>query len=151
VVDARLLHRLLLVCIVVGIGFSSYAAFEVLDKGLQGTCSVNAYISCSAVDTSGHTTLGPVPDWVIGLLGFVVMLALDVPLLRTYDPRLLYGVLGLSALGLGVAGYLAYIELDIIHALCPVCLGAYLSDLAVLLVAVSLVRLRRAAATGVGA
>ncbi|MCI4338367.1 MAG: vitamin K epoxide reductase family protein, partial [Thermoplasmata archaeon] len=66
----------------------------------------------------------------------------DVPLLRSYDPRLLFGLLGLAALGLAIAGYLAYVELYLIHALCPICLGAYLSDLAVLLLALVLVRLR---------
>ncbi|HEV2449124.1 MAG TPA: vitamin K epoxide reductase family protein [Thermoplasmata archaeon] len=144
-VDARLLHRLLLVCIVVGIGFSSYAAFEVLDPTLQKSCSISPFLSCGAVDQSGHTSIGPVPDWSIGLLGFLLLLALDLPLLRTFDRRLLYGVVGFSALGLGVAGYLAYVELDIIHALCPICLGAYLSDLAVFVVALVLLRLRRSA------
>ncbi|MCI4334807.1 MAG: vitamin K epoxide reductase family protein [Thermoplasmata archaeon] len=141
-VDARILHRLLLVCLLAGIGFSAFAAFEVLDPALQSSCSVSAFFSCGAVDKSGRTSIGPVPDWSIGLAGFVLMLAVDVPLLRSYDPRLLFGLLGLAALGLAIAGYLAYVELYLIHALCPICLGAYLSDLAVLLLALVLVRLR---------
>ncbi|MGI0156765.1 MAG: vitamin K epoxide reductase family protein, partial [Thermoplasmata archaeon] len=80
----------------------------------------------------------------------LLLLAIDLPLLRTYDPRLLYGVFALSIVGLSIAAYLAYVELALIHALCPICLGAYLSDLAVFFVGLSLVRLRRAASTPEG-
>ncbi|MCI4363115.1 MAG: vitamin K epoxide reductase family protein [Thermoplasmata archaeon] len=143
-VDARLLHRLLLVSILAGIGFSLYATAEVLDPALQSSCSVSAFFSCGAVDQSGHTSIGPLPDWSIGLGGFLVLLALDLPLLATFDARLLGAVLLLSGVGLGVSLYLGYVELDIIHALCPICLGAYLSNASILLLALLLTRLRLA-------
>ncbi len=131
-VDARVLHRMLLLFILVGLAFSLYATFEVLDPSLQGTCSVNSFVSCSAVDQSGYTHLGPFPDWSVGVAGFVLLLALDIPLFLTFRPAWLYGVLGLSLVGVAVSAYLAYLELGVIHALCPICLGAYISNLLVL-------------------
>jgi uncharacterized membrane protein len=145
VVDARLLHRLLLLSILAGIAFSVYAAAEVLDPALQGSCSISAFFSCGAVDQSGHTTLGSIPDWSIGLGGFVLLLALDLPLLSTFDPRLLNAVLLFSGVGVAVSLYLGYVELDIIHALCPICLGAYLSNAVAFLLALTLVGIRRIA------
>ncbi|MCI4345773.1 MAG: vitamin K epoxide reductase family protein [Thermoplasmata archaeon] len=142
-VDARLLHRLLLVGILAGIGFSLYATAEVLDPALQSSCSVSAFFSCGAVDQSGHTSIGPVPDWSVGLGGFLFLLALDLPLLATFNPRLLGAVMLVSGAGLAVSLYLGYVELDIIHALCPICLGAYLSNAFVFLTATVLVALRR--------
>ncbi|MHB8351550.1 MAG: vitamin K epoxide reductase family protein [Thermoplasmata archaeon] len=142
-VDARTLHRALFLAILVGLAFSLYASFEVLDPALQSSCSVTPYFSCRAVDESGVTHLGPLPDWSVGLGGFLLLLALDLPLLTSYDPRLLNGVVAVSAVGAVVALGLGYVELGVIRALCPVCLGAYLSDAAVLLLALALVRMRR--------
>ena len=148
-VDARTLHRALLLAIVAGLAFSLYATFEVLDPALQHTCSITGYFSCQAVDQSGFTHLGPVPDWSVGLGGFLLLLGLDLPLLATYDRRLLHAVVAVAAAGAAVAVGLAYVELEIIRAFCPICLGAYLSDAAVLLIAVALVRARGRAAAEV--
>lgn len=143
--DARVLHRLLLAFVVAGLALSVYATAESLDPALQSSCTVNAFLSCAAVQQSGLTTLGPVPDWAVGVGGFVLLLVLDVALLRTYERRWLLAVLAVSAAGLAVAAVLAYIELALIHALCPVCLGTYVADLGVFLLAFAILRLRREA------
>lgn len=141
--DAKVLHRLLLFFIVLGLAFSLYATLETLDSALQATCSVNSFVSCQAVDSSGHTFTGPVPDWLIGVGGFALLLALDIPLLRTFKASWLKAVLVVSGLGVLAAIYLGTIELTVIHALCPICLGAYLSGAATFLVSVVLFRMRR--------
>ncbi len=148
--DARVLHRLLFAFVVAGLALSLYATAETLDPALQSSCTVNAFLSCAAVQQSGLTSLGPVPDWAIGVGGFVLLLALDVILLRTYERRWLLAVLAVSAAGLVVAAVLAYIELALIHALCPVCLGTYVADLGVFLVAIGILRLRRNAPVSSG-
>ncbi len=141
--DARVLHRLLLFFILLGLAFSLYATLETMDAALRATCSVNSFLSCQAVDSSGHTLTGPFPDWLIGVGGFVLLLALDLPLLRTYKASWLKAVLVVSGLGILVSVYLGTIELTVIHALCPICLGAYLSAVATFLVSVVLFRSRR--------
>jgi uncharacterized membrane protein len=144
-VDARILHRALLAVILLGLALSLYAAFEVTDPALSNACSVNSYVSCGTVLRSGDTTFPPgsgVPDWSWGVGGFLALLALDLPLIRTYDPRLLRGVLLLSACGLALAAIFAYEEVWVIHALCPICLGAYLSGVGVVALSGALVRMR---------
>jgi uncharacterized membrane protein len=145
--DARVLHRLVFAFIIAGLALSLYATAESQNPSLQGGCTLNAFFSCAAVQQSGFTTLGPVPDWAFGVGGFSMLLVLDVLLVRTYESRWLQAVLSVAALGLVVAAVLAYIELAIIHALCPVCLGTYIADLGALLGALLLFRMRRAAAT----
>jgi uncharacterized membrane protein len=142
--DARVLHRLVFVFVVAGLALSLYATAESLDPALQSSCTVNAFLSCAAVQRSGLTSLGPIPDWSIGVGGFLILLILDVALLRTYDGRWLLAVLFFAGIGLVVAAVLAYIELALIHALCLVCLGTYIADLGVLLVAWKLWRMHRA-------
>jgi uncharacterized membrane protein len=147
VADAALVHRALLACLVAGLAFSAYAALEAANPTLTDVCSVNGYVSCGKVLGSGHTTFPPgssFPDWAWGVGGFVAMLALDIPLLRTYDKRLLVAVFALALVGLGMAAVFGYIEVAVIGALCPVCIGAYLSDLGAVVSAGVLLRLRAA-------
>lgn len=144
--DARVLHRLLFAFILAGLGLSLYATAEALVPSLQSTCTVNAFLSCEAVQQSGLTSLGPVPDWAVGVGGFVVLLLLDVLLLRSYEGRWLVAVLVVAAAGLGVAVVLAYIELALIHALCLVCLGTYLADAGAFVTGLWIFRVRKGAA-----
>ena len=139
-VDARTLHALLPVAIVIGLAFSGYAAYETLYPAAQASCSVNGFFSCSKVDQSGLTSTFGIPDYAIGVAGFVALLALDVPLLLTYRRGWLYALFGLSTIGLVFSIYLAYVELAEIQALCLICTGAYLSNVVVWAIALGLVR-----------
>lgn len=142
-VDARVLHRLLLLLIVIGLFFAIYATAEVTDPALRNYCSPNPFLSCSKVDDSNHTTLGPVPDWSVGLAGFVILLLLDIQFLRTFERRYHQLLLVFSGIGVAVTAVLAYVELGIIGALCPICLGCYLANLGVFAVLILLWRLRQ--------
>jgi uncharacterized membrane protein len=145
-VDARILHRALLATILIGLAFSLYAGFEVIDPALTNACSVNSYVSCGAVLSSGDTTFPPgsaIQDWYWGVGGFLALLVLDIALIRTYDPRLLRGVFVLSVLGLLLAAAFAYEEVFVIHALCPICVGSYLSGAGVVALSGTLLRIRR--------
>jgi uncharacterized membrane protein len=137
---AESVHAALLVLIAAGLGLSAFAAFETYYPPWQRVCSVSKLISCSAVDESGHTKLGSVPDWFIGLAGFVALTALDVRLYSTWRRDLLQAVVALSGIGLVVALYLGYVELAIIHALCPVCFSIYVVDGVVFLMSLWLLR-----------
>jgi len=142
--DARTLHALLPVAIVVGLAFSAYAAYESNTPAAQGSCTVNGFISCQKVDQSGLTTTFGIADYWIGIGGFLALLAVDIPLLRTYKPVYLNALVVLSVLGVLVSLYLGYVELVQIRAVCLICLGSYLSNVVVLGVALALVRARGA-------
>lgn len=141
--DARTLHAILPVAIVVGLGFSVFAAYETVFPAAQAACSVNGFVSCSKVDESAYTTTFGIPDYWAGIVGFVVMLAIDIPLVRTWKTSWLTALLVLSGLGLVAAVYLAYLELVVIGALCLICTGAYLSNVVVFGVTAALYRQAR--------
>lgn len=143
--EAAVLHRLLLLCIVIGLAFSIWATLEVTFPSVQGTCSVNSVLSCKTVDSSGHNNVGPLPDWSLGVGGFLLYLALDIPLLRSYDVRLLQAILLLSVLAVAFSAYFVYLELFVIGAVCPVCTGAHAANLGVLGVSLALLRQRNRA------
>ncbi|MGC2034250.1 MAG: vitamin K epoxide reductase family protein [Thermoplasmata archaeon] len=147
-VEAPTLHRALLALIVLGLALSIYAALEVWVAGLSSACSVNSVISCSQVLRSGHTSFPPgtfIPDWAWGVGGFLALLVIDVALLQTYDVRLLWAVVVLSALGVVVAVSLGYIEVFVIHAICPVCVSTYAAGVGVFVISAYLLKMRRAA------
>jgi uncharacterized membrane protein len=125
---AESVHAALLLVIVAGLGLSAFATYETFFPAAASVCSPTPLISCSKVDQSGHTTTLGVPDWLIGLGGFVALLALEIPLYATWRRDLLTAVVALSGIGLAVAAYLAYVELAVIHALCPVCFSTYAVD-----------------------
>ena len=152
---AETVHQLLLLGIILGLAFSLYAGYESLYPPAQGTCSFNSYVSCSKIDTSGHTTTLGIEDWLWGTGGFVLLLLLDIPLYRTWKREWLLPLTALSTVGVLLTLYFAYLEFAVIQGLCIICLGAYLSNVLVFGCAVYLTRLgsaeRRAAAAGANA
>lgn len=122
------LHGIILAGAVVGLALSIFAMLETIDPALQSACSVDPLFSCGAVTTSGHTTIFGIPDWSIGLAGFILLVGLDVPLYRTWKRSYLTGILALSIIGLGLSLYLAYVEVFVIGHVCPVCLGTYIAN-----------------------
>lgn len=142
--DAAIWHRTILFFLVVGLILSVYAAVETYDPALRSTCTISPYWSCAKVDSSNYTQVGPIPDWSIGVGGYLAMLAIDIPLMRSYDGRLLQGLLVLSALGIVMSVYFAYVELVLIDAFCPVCLSTYFANIGVFVPALVLLRKRSA-------
>ena len=137
---AESVHAALLIVVIVGLGLAVFAAVESIFPAAEGFCSVNSYVSCAKVDSSGHTTTLGIQDWAIGIAGFVLLLVIDIPLYRTWRPDLLKALVGLSALGVVVSAYFAYVELAIIQALCLVCFSTYLANGAVLVLSLYLLR-----------
>lgn len=93
----------------------------------RGLCTFNDTLSCDKVLASSYAEISGVPVALIGLLGFLLLLGLAAWRLCWQDrsPRWLPAVLALVA-GLGLLFELAmtWVELFIIHALCPYCLAA---------------------------
>jgi len=103
-----------------------YTYIETVDASLQSTCNVNSFVSCGAVASSGRTTVLGIPDSFIGIGGFVLIL-LIAAVAETQRRNLLWPTLLFLFTTLGVAFslYFLYVELALIHALCPVCLTAW--------------------------
>jgi uncharacterized membrane protein len=109
-----------------GLIVSIYAGLETLDPALRSSCTISSYFSCSAVDASGFTTTLGIPDAVIGIVGFILILAVaQLTERHKRDLRFFYGLLFFTTGGVAFASYFAAVEVTEIHALCPVCTTAY--------------------------
>jgi uncharacterized membrane protein len=130
-----------------GLIVSIFTYFESLEASLQSLCTVNAFVSCSAVANSGRTTLFGISDSFIGIGGFILIL-LVAGLAESRRSELLwpYLLLLLTTGGVALSLYFGYVELGQIHALCLVCFTAYIFGLVAWGGAIGLVRKVRAKA-----
>jgi len=130
-----------------GLIVSVYAYIETVQASLQKYCTVNAYVSCGAVASSGKTTVLGVPDGLIGVGGFVLILVLAAIAERRRRELLWPNLLLLvTTLGVGFSLYFLTVEVAEIHALCPVCLSAWVLGWVAWGATVALVRKVRAKA-----
>ncbi|MHB1435358.1 MAG: vitamin K epoxide reductase family protein [Thermoplasmata archaeon] len=124
--ESRHLHSAVILSAALGLVISFFAAAEFVDASLRQLCQINSFFSCATVDVSGRTTTLGVPDYLWGIGGFVVILALGLLADRfPFDPRYRWALLGVTTLGVAFAGYFLYVELALIGALCVVCASAY--------------------------
>jgi uncharacterized membrane protein len=141
VAEVPVLNRLLVLCVLVGLALSGFAALETMLPGLQTSCTVNSIISCEAVANSPYSHIGPIPVWSLGFGGFVLLLILVVLYMRDLERRWLRWIWLVGGLGLAASVVLLVVELVLIGALCLVCLGGYVADLGVFAVAWQLLRM----------
>ena len=97
---------------------------------------------CEAVQGSRFAVAGGVPVALIGLGGFAFMLALAVVRLRTTRPAWAdTAIFALSIAATLYVGYLTYLELFVLGAVCPWCVAvATCAALVLALVSVELFR-----------
>lgn len=109
-----------------GLIASLYAAGEVYDAELSKACSVNGVVSCNLILESGKTTVLGIPDWLVGVVGFIAILVLAA-LAERYrkDPRWTYLLALLTTVGVAASLYFLYVEVIEIGGICPVCVSAY--------------------------
>jgi uncharacterized membrane protein len=114
-VSSSTLRRVMVVLCTVGLGVAAYLTY-VHYSGTQPACTAGA--SCLKVQTSQWSRLAGVPVALIGLIGYIAILAsLLVP--DREETRLI--TLGLTLTGFGFSAYLTYRELFSIHAICEWC------------------------------
>jgi vitamin-K-epoxide reductase (warfarin-sensitive) len=104
----------LLILAVLGIIVSSLALREHYREYGDSPCSINERWDCGVVNHSPYAMLGPIPVAAVGILGYILMVALAF--LRSY--RLL---LVPTFAGLTFSLYLAHVERDILGVWCIYC------------------------------
>jgi uncharacterized membrane protein len=109
------LRRVMLVLAVLGVLLASYLTY-VHYSGTKPVCTAGA--ACIKVQTSQWSKVGGVPVALIGLLGYIGILA---SLLAPDRDETRLATLGLTLIGFGFSGYLTYRELFSIHAVCEEC------------------------------
>jgi uncharacterized membrane protein len=109
-----------------GLIVSIFTYLEALEASLQSLCTVNAFVSCSAVAKSGKTTVFGISDSFIGIGGFVlIFIVAALAESRRKEMVWPYLLLLITTGGVALSFYFGYVELAEIHALCLVCVTAY--------------------------
>ena len=110
----------------VGIGDALYTAYEYTTQDFT-SCNISATFSCGGVFASGHTSILGIPFYILGLIWFPLLFALG--LVTTKLGRVPINseiILPLLMIGNVFTAYLWYLELVVIHIICPLCLSLYI-------------------------
>ena len=130
------LDRLQLVLIGAGIVIATYLTYVKL-FGIKPYCA--GVGNCEAVQTSPYAVLLGVPVAIWGLLGYLTLLALF--LVKRYDWRNLGWVARqvfflVTVVGVLYSAYLTYLELFVIHEICPWCVASAIVMVALFVLAI---------------
>jgi uncharacterized membrane protein len=105
----------MIVLATVGLGVASYLTY-VHYSGAPPVCTAGG--SCLKVQTSIYSKLAGVPVALMGLIGYVAILA---SLLAPENETSRFATLAFTSAGFGFSAYLTYRELFSIHAICEWC------------------------------
>jgi len=112
----------------IGLSLSAYLTW-VHYSGSLALCAGAG--GCETVQASRYAMVGPVPVAVVGLVGFAAILVAAV----AYARRIEAALVPLFSLSLGAVlyvSYLTYLEVFVIHAICPWCVAVALCAVAAL-------------------
>ena len=129
-----------LVLALVGVVDASYLTWIKLAH-LQALCTSAG--GCETVNTSAYSEIHGIPIALIGLTAYLALAALfafenRTPLLQDYAPLAIFG---LALTGTLYSAYLTYVELFVLHAVCPYCVTSALLITGIFIL--SVVRLAR--------
>jgi uncharacterized membrane protein len=116
--SARTLRIVLIVLTLAGVGVASYLTY-VHYSGIKVLCTGHG--SCAKVQTSQYSKLAGVPVALIGLIGYVTILA---SLLLPESETSRFATVSLVVIGFGFSAYLTGRELFSIHAICEWCVSS---------------------------
>jgi uncharacterized membrane protein len=108
----------MIVLALIGLGVASYLTY-VHYSGIKPACSLGG--SCEKVQTSAYSHLAGVPVALMGLIGYVSILAV---LLLPDSERTRFATVAVTTLGFGFSLYLTYREVFSIHAICEWCVSS---------------------------
>ena len=128
------------ILVIVGAIDSAYLAFLKFTGTLAACSDIG---NCEAVNSSKYAEIGGIPLALLGLLSYLAILAFLVLETRfpSWKESLHLGVFGFTLAGTIYSAYLTYIEIAVLHAICPYCVVSAVVML--LLFVISIIRLRR--------
>ena len=111
----------------IGLGLSIYLTIAHYTTPVLLACPETGVINCAKVTTSSYATLMGVPLAVLGLLYYLVMLPLQLPVAWcSQNIWLRRGRLAMSASGIMMITWLIYVELFKLNAICLYCTGVHI-------------------------
>jgi uncharacterized membrane protein len=121
------------------------AGYLVTKRFTGGSLACTRWAQCDVVNNSVYSQISGVPISVIGLAGYLLLLALTLAALRTAGRtrrQILLLSFVLSLAGVAFSAYLTYLEIYVIEALCAWCVAS--AAIITLLAIVTVVSLRLA-------
>lgn len=120
------------------------AGYLVTKRFTGGSLACTRWAQCDVVNNSVYSQIYGVPVSVIGLVGYLVLLALAFAAMwaegRTQRQILLVSLV-LSLVGVGFSAYLTYLEIYVIEALCAWCVASAIIITLLAIVAAVTIRL----------
>jgi uncharacterized membrane protein len=113
--NQRTLRIVMIVLATIGLAVASYLTY-VHFAGIKPACTAGE--SCTKVQTSVYSKLAGVPVALMGLIGYVAILA---SLIAPENETTRFATLAFTIAGFGFSAYLTYRELFSIHAICEWC------------------------------
>jgi uncharacterized membrane protein len=105
---------------VAGIAVSSVSLYHHFSKSKTSFCDINESFNCDLVNRSTYSTVLGVPVALIGILGYLLILALATIYRDKAETPVM--LLMVSAAGLGFALRLTYVEARVLGVWCILCL-----------------------------
>jgi uncharacterized membrane protein len=122
---------------VAGLAVSAYLTVEHFTASTTLACSESGPVNCLKVTTSPQSYLLGVPVAVLGLVFFVAMVGLTLPVAwRSGRGELTLARLGAVAVGVVMVMYLVYAELFVVDAICLWCTAVHVITVALFVVLV---------------
>jgi uncharacterized membrane protein len=113
--SARSLRLVMVALTLVGLGVASYLTY-IHYAGINPVCTAGT--SCLRVQTSKYSKLAGVPVALMGLIGYIAIMA---SLLAPEREETRFATAAFTTIGFGFSAYLTYRELFSIHAICEWC------------------------------
>ncbi|MGI8868161.1 MAG: vitamin K epoxide reductase family protein [Mycobacteriales bacterium] len=116
-----------LVLAVLGLGLSVYLTIEHYSSGTTLACPATSTVNCAKVTTSPESKILGIPVAVLGLLFFIAMVGLTLPVSWRARNAIVHQVRVASAsAGIVFVLWLIYAELFRINAICLWCTGVHI-------------------------
>jgi uncharacterized membrane protein len=128
---SRVLRRVMIALSGLGLADAIYLTY-VHYAGIKPACTAGQ--SCLKVQTSQWSHVGSIPVALIGLVGYIGIMA---ALLWRDREETRLATLGMTLIGAGFSGYLTYRELFSIHAVCEWCAASAVILLLLLLLSIT--------------
>jgi uncharacterized membrane protein len=111
----------------IGFGLSLYLTIAHYTTPEILSCAENSIVNCAKVTTSSYATILGIPVALLGLLYYVAMIPMQLPIAwRNKSVALKRVRLASAAIGIVMILWLIYVELFKLNAICLYCTGVHI-------------------------
>jgi uncharacterized membrane protein len=129
----------LLLLSLIGAGDSGYLLWKHWTGG-SNFCQAGG---CDIVTQGPYAEIGGIPLAGLGLVGYLALLALTLMASTLGGRSLIWGIVGISGIGVVVSAFLVYLQVAVIRAICSWCVVSVFTMTSIFIMSVLLVRRMR--------